>query len=166
MGTPRRSSSTGRATSRWMMLFPRPSDALTWSLKSTPPNPKASLGSSRMGKILDWMVVRATFVVWGCAGILVGLGLRLPLGWHLPDTIANLLGGVVGAIASVAGAMLVVKRQLDAEEVRLRNERALAQASIEAELDRMRRALANALWTDLRSVRALIKGQMELATQK
>jgi len=119
-----------------------------------------------MGKPLAWLISRASSVAWACGGVLFGLALSTPIGWHLPETIANLLGGVIGAIASVAGAMLVVKRQLDAEEVRLKVQRDLDDASAEARTSAMCRALANALWTDINSVRALIAGQAELAEKK
>ena len=66
-----------------------------------------------MDKSLQWLTRNAVTVVCTCAGVFLGLCLAAPLlGWKLPDTVANLMGGALGAIASVAGALLVLKRQM------------------------------------------------------
>lgn len=99
-----------------------------------------------------------------CAGALIGLGMAYPLfGWTLPDLTANLLAGAVGSIGTVAGAFLVLKKQLE-------DARKVAKEALHAELQKeeARRkstclAISNALYADLKSAQVLISRSIEIA---
>ena len=65
-----------------------------------------------MDNFLRQMTSHATPIMWACVGVLIGLCLSAPLlHWQLPDVVANIFGGAVGAIGSVSAAFLVLKRQ-------------------------------------------------------
>jgi hypothetical protein len=109
------------------------------------------------------MTKRAGLVLAGAVGTVIGLSMSIPLGWKLPDTIANLLGGVVGAAASVAGAMLVVNRQIAEEDERRAADDDRERQKEAGKLDQLQRALSNALHNDLRAVDVMLTGQILLS---
>lgn len=97
---------------------------------------------------------------------MLGLGFRFPTGWVLPDTTANLLGGAIGAIASVAGAFLVLRRQMRYEAQRAADARIAAKDADAARLLELRKAVANALFTDTLAAIVLLKKSAEIWEQE
>jgi hypothetical protein len=124
----------------------------------------------------DWFRRRANQTLFLCIGALIGVALVLPLGWHLPDVYANLLGGVVGSVATIAGAFLVLNRQIrDADErlkqeINDRNSREHAakdevERKAQMRLDRLQRAVAGALHGDLKTAKAICEVQLSQAKE-
>jgi hypothetical protein len=64
-------------------------------------------------RLIRFLSKHSWAVVYICLGALLGICSKLPLGWRLPDLEANVLGGAVGAVGSVAAAFLVLQRQIE-----------------------------------------------------
>jgi hypothetical protein len=127
-----------------------------------------------MDTSLRWLSKHARSILLVCCGALAGVASVSPLGWHLPDVYANLLGGIVGAVATVAGAFLVLNRQIsDATEryklelsdrdTRDQAERTRISAEAAARLLNLQRAVAPALYNDVRMARVMCQIQLNSA---
>lgn len=64
-----------------------------------------------------------------CAGMFLGLMLKYPVAWPLGESRAVLIGSALGAVAAIAGAAIVWRMQVAAEEARA--EKALRARRIE-----------------------------------
>ncbi len=64
-----------------------------------------------MNRALDWMSDNGKPLLFGAIGVIVGVFIAMPLGWHLPDPVTNLLGAVAGSVATIGGAIVLWKMQ-------------------------------------------------------
>jgi hypothetical protein len=99
-------------------------------------------------------------------GMMLGVALVLPFGWRLPDVYANMFGGVVGAIASIAGAFLVLNRQIAAAEDTRLADQAERNEIARTQLAALQRAVASALTGDLLAAKAFCRAQIDLVAGK
>ncbi|MDY1547863.1 hypothetical protein [Luteibacter sahnii] len=67
-----------------------------------------------MGRVLRWFRMHGSLIVSFAVGIIVGVLIRYPAGWVLPDSSANIVGAAAGSVLSVGGAFIVLRSQLDA----------------------------------------------------
>lgn len=58
-----------------------------------------------------WCHANAKVLLWGSICFVAGVGVSVPLGWKLPDTISALFGSIAGAISAVGGAFLIWQAQ-------------------------------------------------------
>lgn len=104
----------------------------------------------------------------------MGVAFVQPLGLHLPDVYANLLGGIIGAVATIAGAFMVLNRQIRDADDRTQKEKAdrdnreLAATaevmhSTQEQRHKLQRAVAPALYTDLRTAKSICETQLSQA---
>jgi hypothetical protein len=106
---------------------------------------------------LEWLTKHAWTVLLICAGAAIGLLLKYPANWNPPDAMQNVLGGLVGAVGSVAAAFLVLKKQMSDAGKRAADERHYRVDRERAELESLRRAVAPALIVDLKTVFAILE---------
>ncbi len=106
-----------------------------------------------MRAVSDWLTRCAWQAMAFALGTMLGLVLILPIGWHLPDVYANIFGGVIGAIASIAGAFLVLNRQIAAAE----------KTRLADQAERLQSAVASALIGDLSAAKVFCQTQLTLA---
>jgi hypothetical protein len=72
-----------------------------------------------MQRFAMWCYSNANLLLLGAICFLAGVGLSVPLGWKLPDTITSLFGSVAGAIGAVGGAFLLWQAQEARAAIRL-----------------------------------------------
>lgn len=102
-------------------------------------------------------------IFYVCVGCLIGVVLVLPLGFQLPDVYANLLGGVIGAVATIAGAFMVLARQIKDANDRARSDREEVSRKAEQELHALQCSVAEALYVDLRTAKVICESQLAQA---
>ena len=124
--------------------------------------------------VIDWVRRVASAILFLCIGCLMGVAFVQPLGLHLPDVYANLLGGIIGAVATIAGAFMVLNRQIRDADDRTQKEKAdrdnreLAATaevmhSAQEQRHKLQRAVAPALYTDLRTAKSICETQLSQA---
>lgn len=69
---------------------------------------KASKGSeSRPNRVIAWISYHGWTLLIGAAAFLAGMAVMLPMGWTLDGSAAELIGALVGAVATIGGAILL-----------------------------------------------------------
>jgi hypothetical protein len=61
--------------------------------------------------MLGWLTGHGTTLVVAAVSFLAGITVVLPLGWTLPESAAALLGAVIGAVATIGGALILWQAQ-------------------------------------------------------
>lgn len=64
-----------------------------------------------MRKILDWTAGNGHTLIFATIAFLAGMIVMLPLGLTLPESAAALIGAIVGAVATIGGALLLWRVQ-------------------------------------------------------
>ena len=60
-----------------------------------------------MSRVFGWLAGHATTLIAAAVAFLAGVCVMLPMGWKLPESAAALLGAVIGAVATIGGAVLL-----------------------------------------------------------
>lgn len=75
--------------------------------------------------VLRAIVTRPGWLIAFALGVLTGVVLCMPLGWTLPGSSAELIGGAIGALIAIGGAVLVWQLQeserVDTSAVAIKN---------------------------------------------
>ncbi|QBB69877.1 hypothetical protein ELE36_05555 [Pseudolysobacter antarcticus] len=64
-----------------------------------------------MKTIFRWLSAHSQLMTGAGVGVVLGALITMPLGWHLPDQIAGLVGAFAGAIATVGGGLWLWQAQ-------------------------------------------------------
>ena len=115
-----------------------------------------------MERFLRWCRKHAPKVAALAVGAMLGVMWKYPAGWNPPPEMQNVMGGVIGSVLTVAGALIVMKAQFTNEA---RKER---RVKLQASQEKLRiqhgwrQALANALYTDAKGAVRLIERSIEV----